>query len=217
MPAPKKKSSPHATEPKPRGEAFVQTVLQVTLQQLADVGFEKLSIPDVAARAGVNRTSIYRRWRTKEVLVRHALDAAMDHSEGLATTGDLRTDLIALAQTVAHFLQSPTGTAVVRILLAEGSNPELRLLANKAYGNASDRAPFALLAQAKARGEIAPDVDASTLLFTIAGALMHRVFVEQGRATVTYIAQVVDLVLKGATRYAKEELLETHYRSAHAS
>jgi AcrR family transcriptional regulator len=200
MAAHKKKNPPQTNAPKPRGETVVQTVLQVALQQLADVGFEKLSIPDVAERAGVNKTSIYRRWPTKAALVRDALDAAMDHSEGVPESGDLRTDLIALAQTVARFLQSSTGTAVVRILLAEGGNPELRMLASKTYGSASDRAPFALMAGAKARGEISREVDTSMLLFILAGALLHRVFIEQRKATAPYITQVVDLLLDGAKR-----------------
>lgn len=95
-------------------------------------------------------------------------------------------------------MQSPVGKSVVRILLSEGSNPELRQLSGMAYQEAGSRGPWKTLASATARGEFQRDIDPSLLLFTTAGALMHRVFVEQQAATDAYVRQVVDLVLSGA-------------------
>jgi AcrR family transcriptional regulator len=186
--------------PRPRGEAFVRAVLEAALAQLAEVGFERLSIPEVAAQAGVNKTSIYRRWPGKSELVRDALAAAMSHADDVPDTGELRGDLLGLARAVADFAHSPVGTAVVRILLAEGGNPEVRALASAAYREADPRGPHAALLRAAARGELAEAVDPSLVLFTIAGAVVHRVFIEQGRATQPFVERVVDLVLYGAAK-----------------
>lgn len=188
-----------AAPPQPRGEAFTQVVLEVTLAQLAEVGFERVSIPDIAELAGVNKTSIYRRWPSKTELVRDALGAAMSHSDHFPDTGELRGDLVGLARTVAAFTQSQVGTAVIRILLAEGSNPELRALAQAAYGGAGQRGPWILIARAVERGELTAALDPSLVLFTIAGAIVHRVFIEQRTATEEFLEQVVELVLFGAT------------------
>ena len=185
--------------PQPRGEAFTQAVLEVTLAQLAEVGFERLSIPRVAEIAGVNKTSIYRRWPTKPDLLRDALAVAMGHADHAPATGDLRADLVGLARTVATFTQSQTGTAVIRILLAEGGNPELRTIAQAAYGEAGRHAPWVVIAQAVDSGALRPGLDPSLVLFTIAGAIVHRVFIEQRPATEAFLEQVVDLVLVGAT------------------
>jgi AcrR family transcriptional regulator len=184
--------------PQPRREAFTQVVLEVTLAQLAEVGFERLSIPEVAELAGVNKTSIYRRWPGKPELVRDALGAAMGHADQPPDTGELRGDLVGLARSVAEFTQSQAGTAVIRILLAEGGNPELRALAQAAYGEAGRHGPWVLLARAVKRGELRSGLDPSLVLFTIAGAILHRVFVEQRKATEEFLGQLVDLVLSGA-------------------
>ena len=178
----------------------MRAVLDVTLAQLAEVGFERLSIPAVAELAGVNKTSIYRRWPGKPELVRDALGAAMSHADDVPDTGELREDLVGLARLVAAFAQSPVGTAIVRIVMAEGGNPELRALAIAAYREAGRHGPQVVLARAIERGELRDDVDPSLVLFTIAGAIVHRVFIEQAEASEGFLERVVDLVLSGAAR-----------------
>jgi AcrR family transcriptional regulator len=184
--------------PQPRGEVFVRAVLDVALTQLAEVGFERLSIPQVAELAGANKTSIYRRWPTKAELVRDALHSVMSHTDQAPDTGELRRDLIGLAKAVAAFTRSRAGTAIIRIMLAEGSNPEVRALAIKAYSDSGKQGPWVVIKRAIERGELAKDVDASLLLFTIAGAIMHRVFVEHRDASDEFLKQVVDMLLYGA-------------------
>lgn len=184
--------------PQPRGDAFVQAVLNATLLALAETGYAQLSIPAVAQSAGVNKTSIYRRWPDKAALVRAALEVAMRHTDAAPNTGTLRGDLIALAGTVAAFTQSPLGTAIIRIMLAEGGNPEVRALASAAYQQAGKNGPFEVLTRAIQRGELKRQEAGPILLFTIAGAIMHRVFVEREAASESFIVQLVDLVLYGA-------------------
>jgi AcrR family transcriptional regulator len=189
------------TKPKPtqaRGDEFTNKVLDATLTQLAQVGFERLSIPLIADVAAVNKTSIYRRWPTKADLVQDALAIPMSHANEAPDTGALRTDLIALAGTVAAFMQSRVGTALIRIMLAEGGNPEVRALANAAYSEAGKHGPWIVIQRAMQRGELSSQADPSLMLFSIAGAIMHRVFVEQRDVTEEFLKQVVDLVLYGA-------------------
>jgi AcrR family transcriptional regulator len=192
------RSRPKSAAPQIRGDAFVQGVLEVSLARLAEVGFERLSIPEVAVRAGVNKTSVYRRWSTKAELVRDALRAAMSHADQPPNMGTLRGDLLALAQSVATFMEGAQGTAILRILMTQASDPQLRQLAMEAYGEIGRHGPWAVLSRAVQRGELRPNVDHSLVLFTVAGALLHRVFVEQSSATPAFLEQVVDLVLKGA-------------------
>jgi AcrR family transcriptional regulator len=181
-----------------RGDAFVRVVLDVALEQLAQVGFDRLTIPQVAEQAGFNKTSIYRRWPDKTALVRDALGAAMSHTDDPPDTGNLRDDLIELARTVASFIQSPVGKAVVRIMLSEGGNPQMREMATMAYGAASGSGPWVVIERATKRGELSASLAPTALLFTLAGAIMHRVLVERQDASDEFLKQVIDLMLLGA-------------------
>ncbi len=192
-------ASDTAESAQPRGKAFVQAVMQATLTHLADVGFERFSIPQVAQLAGVNKTSIYRRWPGKAELVRDALHGVLPPADQVPDTGTLRGDLVALVQTVAAFMQSRMGTVIIRIMLAEGGNAEMRALAQTAYSEIGSQGPWVVLRRAVERGELAQEVDPSLVLFTLAGAVMHRVFVERQQASGDWIVQVVQLALLGAT------------------
>jgi AcrR family transcriptional regulator len=180
-----------------RGDAFVDALLEAALEQLARVGFDRFSIPEVAALAGANKTSVYRRWPTKADLIKDTLRTVMDHAEVTASSGSLRTDLIELGQTLAEFLRSNAGRSVMRILLSEGDNAELRAIAISAYGDVSRRTAWIAMDAALRRGDLRP-VEPSTVLFTLAGALIHRVWVEKADPGEAYVQGVVDIILNGA-------------------
>lgn len=189
-----------AREPRPRGSQFVRKVHDAVIEQLAAVGFERLSIPEVAERAGVNKTSVYRRWPTKAVLVRAALDVSMGSAGSASSTGDLRRDLLDAARLAADFVQSPLGTGALRMLLAEGANPDVREVAASMLRRRETEGPRAPFDLAMARGELPPGTDVPLVLTTVAGALLHRAFIEQGPLTDAFIESLVDLILDGASR-----------------
>jgi AcrR family transcriptional regulator len=177
-----------------RGEAMACEVLRVTLERLAEVGFERLSVADVAAEAGVNKTSVYRRWATKGALVREALESALGEPRDVVETGDLRTDLLAWGRSSLRFATSPVGQAVFRALLVADSDeiiPLARELRETVGG------PRAVLERARSRGELRADADVELALSTVAGALLQRLVIERGVADEALLAGVVDLVLDG--------------------
>jgi AcrR family transcriptional regulator len=184
----------------PRGDGFVKKVLEATLAELASSGLERLSIPEVATQAGVNKTSIYRRWPTKEALVQEALSTAMAHTAAAPRAGDLRQDLIALASSVATFLESEMGKSVMQLVLAGETHSDLRAIAGSLYLAQASSAPLAVMSAAAEQGALAPGLDPGLVLFTLAGGLMHRVLVERAEVTPAYLAQLVDLLLQGAAR-----------------
>lgn len=195
-----RRGSQKPREPKRRGEPVVRKVLEVTLEQLAKHGYERLSVPEVASLAGVNKTSVYRRWPTKSDLVREALHVSMGHGEAPPDTGSLRTDLLALAKAAAAFVESPIGGGVLRTLLAE-SAPEVRSLARQMLESQQGTEGHRLVFQrAVERGELAADADVRLLLSTVAGALMHRAFVEEQRLSGEYLGALISLVVDGVAR-----------------
>jgi len=181
-----------------RGEAVVHRVLDVTLQQLALVGLERLSIPELAELVGVNKTSIYRRWPTKTELVRAALEHSMEHVREVPDTGALATDLVALIQIVGGFITSARGMGVVRTVFVDGDTVEMRILAASMWQRAGGDVPRVMIERAVCRGELPATADVELLLFTIAGAILHRVFVERREVDDDFATRLVKLVLYGA-------------------
>ena len=194
-------------EPRRRGLPVVRKVFDVTLQQLAQVGFERLSVPAVATGAGVNKTSVYRRWPTKSDLVRAALDFSMEHTREVPDTGALRSDLIAMARRTTAFIESPLGKGVLRMLFAEGAHPEVRHLAASMWDQEDHQVIHAVIRLAIKRRELPRNTDASLILFTVAGALLHRVVIEQKPISDAFVERVVDLVLSGARRGTSDRRL----------
>jgi AcrR family transcriptional regulator len=180
-----------------RGEAMVHRVLEVTLQQLAEVGFERLSIPEVAELAGVNKTSIYRRWVTKADLVQAALGHSMGHLRDLPDTGQLATDLEAMVKIVRDFVTSPRGMGVVRTVFADGELVGLPQLAKSMWPEAMQALPRVVIERAVCRGELPASADIEMLLFTLAGAILHRIFVERRDVDDDFARRLVKMVLYG--------------------
>ena len=86
------------------------------------------------------------------------------------------------------------------MLLAEGANPDVRELAASMFLRQETEGLRALFDLAMARGELPRDTDIQLILSTVAGALMHRAFIEHTPLTDALIEKLVDLVLHGASR-----------------
>lgn len=188
----------------PRGDAVVRRVLDTTLAELARVGLERLTVPEVAQRAGVNKTSVYRRWSTKEALVQAALEETMEYARDLPDSGSLEGDLVALAGELAKFLSSARGVGVVRTVFAGGDSAAVHALASTAWAEAGGAGAHLVIARATKRGELPRDADSELLLFTVAGALLHRVFVERGVVDEAWVRRLVALVMFGAGKPGRQ-------------
>jgi len=180
---------------RPRGRSIEQAILSATLDLLVEAGVEGLSVARVAERSLVNKTTIYRRWPTRERLVAAALEAALrETSAGLADTGSLRGDLLHMVGLVAARLDSVSGRALT---LAAISEPLLELSPDPSL-----RAqPEALVARAVARGEWDPERYPPALVqHMLTGAVMHRLYLERLPVTPEWSSSVVELLLGGGLR-----------------
>lgn len=188
-----------APERQRRGAPVVERVLAITLEELARVGYQRLSLPEIAAQAGLNKTSLYRRWPTRRALVGAALASAMDHDAPPPDTGALRSDMREMVLAAAAWAESPVGRGVLRTLLQDAEDPEVRELAPD-LERMQAAAPTVIFARAVERGELSADADVTMALGVIAGALTHRVFVERAPVTPAFAERLVRLVADGLTR-----------------
>ena len=180
-----------------RGARLVEKILSVTITQLAEVGLERLSIPEIARLSGANKTSLYRRWATKEELVRDALAAGVAQVRLTEPTGDLRRDLVTLGKRMATFIGSPLGRALLRIVFAEGDHSELRAIVRGTYAGGTAASPIDLLIAAWPEHARARRAQLELAIFAIAGAIIHRAFVEHQAPTPAFVERLVALILDG--------------------
>lgn len=106
-----------------RGARLLAAVHDAVLAELAESGWTALTMEAVAARAGVGKASLYRRWPGKRELVLAAVQGAVPEPEDLPDHGCLREDLVAYLLQVATLLEGPTGSAMRGILADRADDP----------------------------------------------------------------------------------------------
>ncbi|WP_437957232.1 TetR/AcrR family transcriptional regulator [Sorangium sp. So ce119] len=182
-----------------RGEPVVRGILAATLEELASAGYRALRIEDVATRAGVNKTTVYRRWPTKEDLVRAALLSVTDEKIVPPDTGSLRGDLLSLGRAIVEIQTSPVGQSLFHVCLAEGPDSELMAIARslRAVQEAGVRA---IVEGAVARGELAPGADPMLPCELLAAYLQHKMIADRASVDDAQLARVVDAILLGVLR-----------------
>jgi len=180
-----------------RGEPVIKGVLDAAREELARVGYRALRIEDVAARAKVHKTTIYRRWPTKNELVHETLLGVFEENLTVVYTGTLRGDFLALGKRMLQFLSNTGGQCLVRLMMAEGTEPELKSIV-ESLRNAKEAPPRQIVAAAMARGEVRDGVSPDLLMSTLVGALHHRIFALGMPPNEIDIEPIVDLLLYGA-------------------
>jgi AcrR family transcriptional regulator len=151
-----------------------EAILDAALSELIDGGYAALSVEAVAARAGVNKTTIYRRWPTLDDLL---VDALMEWSHDALPamdTGSVETDLLALGGQLADVLNAGVGRQVVALVLTAGlRSAQLRETTRRYFDHQALRA-IPIVNQAIDRGELPADTDANALLTTFRAPLFYR-------------------------------------------
>lgn len=182
---------------------MVRAVLEATLEELAIAGYGALSMEAVAARAGVAKTTVYRRWATRADLVRAALTARA--ASGLLTpdTGSLRGDLAEYYASLSRQMSSTLGRSLLRVVLAERSEPELTELVQHVRAERK-KVPRGLVRRAIARGALPAHTDVGFLLDTLGGILHYRVaFLGHALSRGTLLV-LIDRAIAGAAADLRE-------------
>ncbi|MEY4581825.1 MAG: hypothetical protein RL701_6528 [Pseudomonadota bacterium] len=174
-----------------------QLILRAAIEELAQADYGGLTVERVAARAGVNKTTVYRKWETKADLIRAALFSVLDSFPVGASAGDLRTDLLRICASALEFIRSADGQSLMRLRLLQQPEPELAVIAKEI----NERRLVELrdiVQSAVARGELSPDVDVLLLLDMLWGALHARVVMKGEVVDNAMLERLVDLLMRGA-------------------
>jgi|SRR5580692_2392966 AcrR family transcriptional regulator len=180
-----------------RGARLVANVLRVTLAEVGRAGLEHLSIEEVAARAGVNKTTIYRRWPTPEALARAALRCAAGTDSEPPDTGSLRGDLRAFAREFRSIAMLPEMKTIMR--LRWSGTPKGRLATATRDIQEKKHAQWkAMLRRGASRGELRKGTNIDLLHDIMMGTLIYLVVLSPRRSDAARIDHAIDTVLEGA-------------------
>jgi len=149
-------------------------VLGATVEILAGEGYEHLSVESVAARAGVHKTTVYRRWPTKADLVADAVRERAQQLVPVPDTGTLAGDLRALARSIAGNIGSDVGTRMARTLIAAAVVSDEIAATQREFWAERFALTGVIVERAIARGELPPRTDARFVLETLIGPLYVR-------------------------------------------
>lgn len=183
-----------------RSARIVEDVLVAAAEELGRVGYAALRVDDVAARSGVNKTTIYRRWPTKVELITAALRELSDVPQP-PDTGTLREDLLTMLRAACVKADSPLRMGIFRAIQLERTHPEVDLVTNSLRSEHMAPRRF-VVERAIARGELPNGIDTELFLELVFGPVMRRLMITGEPVNDAFLHYVVDVVLAGARSVA---------------
>jgi AcrR family transcriptional regulator len=185
--------NPKKSNGRPRSIESDRAIWQATLELLAEAGFDRLSIEAIAARARVGKTTIYRRYTSKEELVADAIESVRSEVI-IPDTGSLTSDLDALVEMAAQITLTPLGRrSVGSIVSSAASNPAFAQIYWQRYLEPRRQAFAVVIDRAKVRKEVKATLDPSLVFDTMSGIMLYAlIFPPTDESWVTYVRRAID-------------------------
>ncbi|WP_157521353.1 TetR/AcrR family transcriptional regulator [Mycobacterium sp. ACS4331] len=158
---------------RPRDDRLDAAIVEATIAETAAKGWTGATIEGIAARAGVGRGSIYRRWSSKYDLFQYVASCITRPADGV-DTGSFVEDLFAALLPIAEMLTQPELSAILPSLLAEAGTDESIRSTVRTFARRCRQQTFEAVQRAGQRGDIPADTDADALVDMLAGALVYR-------------------------------------------
>ncbi|GHE72259.1 TetR family transcriptional regulator [Streptomyces longispororuber] len=179
-------------------EDVTEAIRTAVFEELAAVGYARMSIEGIARRAGVGKTAVYRRWRSKLHLVLDLVSAVAVQGLPTPDTGTLEGDLRLLYEVTSRALRHPVASQVVPDLLAEAARtPDIEAALQKALREGQHGVASGIVAQAVARGELREGLDTELALDLMSGPLYWRAVVVRGTQPRDYLHRLAAATAAG--------------------
>jgi AcrR family transcriptional regulator len=186
------------SRPGGRSARVRSAVIEALMAELTEHGLAGATIEGIARRAGVNKTTIYRRWGSKESLV---LDAMLDRGERrvpIPDTGSLHEDVRIIAAEIVANLGDPASRALVHAVAAEASADSPLIDAVREFWRVRFGLLTGVVERAVARGEVPPGTDPRPLVEALLGMLYLRLLVTRAPLDRRFATTVADVVTAAA-------------------
>ncbi|MFA1548532.1 TetR/AcrR family transcriptional regulator [Actinomadura chokoriensis] len=175
-----------------------EAIMRAALALAQEVGFAKLSIEAVAARAGVGKHTVYRRWPSRGLLFLDAVLTLDQHGLAHRDTGDIVADLREVMTRAADLLGRPPWGPLYQDLIGEAQHdPQVAAALNQRFIEPQTADTLARLRAARDQGQLDPDFDLDLAMEILSGPLYFRLLITQQPMTDTYIDRVLHAVFAG--------------------
>jgi AcrR family transcriptional regulator len=187
---------------RPRGAAVTGTILSTARELIGERGLDALTAEAVAARAGVGKTTVYRRWPNVWALV---VDAFLEDISALAPITDgatVRESFRASMRALVSAYCGPTGTLLRAVIGRAQVDDLLREEVRNRWVEPRRKAARELVRRGMDTGELRSDLDVDVVLDTLYGPIYHRILVPYNSASLTeeFVDRIVDHVFTGIQR-----------------
>jgi AcrR family transcriptional regulator len=182
---------------RPRSERAHQAILTAARELLIEKGFAAMRLEHVAARAGVGKATIYRRWPSKEALAQDLLShLAAPHIE-VADSGNTRDEMLAAVTNPMRAVTESDFGPVIRALLSQiASNPSIGDPFRASVVEARRAEIAKVIERGVARGDLRPDADAGVATELLVGPVYFRLMFG-GVLDLEFAKRIVDSVMRG--------------------
>lgn len=185
---------------RPRSAEADQAILQATLDLLGEVGYQAMSIEAIAARARVGKTTIYRRYSSKEELVADALESRFgEEEEPDPDTGNLWDDLEIIISDIAQTTASDLGRQTIALIVSTASSsPQFAQIYYAKYIAPHRVTLEVLFERARTRGEIEHPIDTGFFLDLVASSIFYALmFKPEPEAIEAHLRRVMHFAVVG--------------------
>ncbi|HEX6037737.1 TetR/AcrR family transcriptional regulator [Longimicrobium sp.] len=181
---------------RPRSEEAHTAILTASIDLIRDVGYDAVTMEGIAARAGVGKATVYRRWKSREALVVEAIGrivAAVPDPD----TGSTRGDLLALMTATLRMYEDPASAALLSGLVAAmARSAPIADAVRTGFVGIREEAVRRVLRRGMARGDLRQDVDLELALHLLHGPMFYRFLITGGPVDAALATDCVDTVLR---------------------
>ncbi|MGD1913265.1 MAG: TetR/AcrR family transcriptional regulator [Rivularia sp. (in: cyanobacteria)] len=181
---------------RPRSAVAHQAILKAALELLGEVGYERMSIEAIAQTAKVGKTTIYRRYGTKEELVADAIESIREEII-IPDTGNIWGDIDALIENAFSITFNPLGRQAVAMIISSASNnSEFARIYSTKYLQPRKEAFTVVIERAKARKEVRVDLEANFVFDVMSGMMLYGlIFPPITESWQEYVRRAVEAVI----------------------
>jgi AcrR family transcriptional regulator len=184
---------------RPRSKAAHVAILAAAIDLTREVGYDALAMDAIAARAGVGKATVYRRWPSKEAIMAEAVEWIV-RLVPTPDTGHVEGDLLVLMLATMRMYQDPaTGPLLSGLIAAMVRSPLIAEKIRRGFIGVRLEAMREALRRGVSRGELRADLDLELTLDLLSGPMLFRSLVTGGRVDEEMTRGILRVVLRGLT------------------
>ena len=182
---------------RPRAPETRAKILKAAYEMLNEVGFMDLTIEGVAARAGVGKPTIYRRWKSKTALAMDAFLEAVNPELAFPDTGTAKEDFKEQMQKLVKLMNSPRGEVLANVIGCGQADAELIEVYLENWLTPRREDAKRIFQRGVERGELKKGIDAEIAIDALYSPLFYRLLLKHQPLTKKFVDELVDVIIGG--------------------